>query len=134
LVTKDGGAETDVNIRINKAKVAFALLRPLWRSKEISRNTKLRIFNTNIKSVLLYGCETWKITQTISHKLQSSVNTCLRTIINRRWPEVISNHDLWEKTKQKPISTEIQKRKWKWIGHRLHLENLLAMSQEQHWN
>jgi hypothetical protein len=23
------------------------------------------------------------------------------------------------KTKQKPISTEIQKRKWKWIGHTL---------------
>jgi hypothetical protein len=38
MVTKDGRAETDVNIRINKAKGAFALLRPLWRSKEISRN------------------------------------------------------------------------------------------------
>jgi hypothetical protein len=48
MVTKDGGAETDVNIRINKAKGAFALLRPLWRSKEISRNTKLTIFNTNV--------------------------------------------------------------------------------------
>jgi hypothetical protein len=90
MVTKDGGAETDVNIGINKAKGAFALLRPLWRSKEISRNTKLRIFNTNVKSVLLDGCETWKITQTISHKLQSFANTCLRTIINSRWPEVIS--------------------------------------------
>jgi hypothetical protein len=62
------------------------------------------------KSALLYGCETWKITQTISHKLQSSVNACLRTIINSRWPEVISNHDLWGKPKQKPISTEIQKK------------------------
>jgi hypothetical protein len=35
MVTKDGGAETDVSIRINKAKGAFALLRQLWRSKEI---------------------------------------------------------------------------------------------------
>jgi hypothetical protein len=111
MVTKDGGAETDVNIRISKAKGAFSLLRQLWRSKEISRNTKLRIFNTNVKSVPLYVCETWKITQTISHKLQSFVNTCLRTIINSRWPEVISNHDLREKTKQKSISTEIQKKK-----------------------
>jgi hypothetical protein len=68
VVTKDGGAETDVN-RINKAKGSFALLRPLWRSKEFSRNTKLRIFNTDVKSFLLYGCETWKITQTVSHNL-----------------------------------------------------------------
>jgi hypothetical protein len=43
--------------RIKKAKGTFALLRPLWRSK-ISSNTKLRIFKTNVKSVLLYGCET----------------------------------------------------------------------------
>jgi hypothetical protein len=43
-VTKDGVAETIVNIRINKAKGAFALLRLLWRSKEISRNKKMRIF------------------------------------------------------------------------------------------
>jgi hypothetical protein len=72
---------TEVNTRINKAKHAFALLRPLWRLKEISRNTKLRTFNTNVKSVLSHGCETWKITQTISHKLQL-------------WPEVISSHNL----------------------------------------
>jgi hypothetical protein len=69
MVIQDGGAEIDVTIRISKAKGAFALLRLLWRSKEISRNTKVRIFNTNVKSVLLYGCESWKITQTISHKL-----------------------------------------------------------------
>jgi hypothetical protein len=80
MVTKDGGAETDINIRINKAKGTSTLLRPLWRSNEISRNTKLRIFTTNVKSVLLYGCETWKITQIISHKLLSVVNRCLTVL------------------------------------------------------
>jgi hypothetical protein len=74
MVTKDGRAETDVNIHINKAKGAFALLGLLWRPNEISRNTKLRIFNADEKSVLLYACETWNITQTISHKLQTFVN------------------------------------------------------------
>jgi len=62
-----------------------------------------------LKSVLLYGCETCEITLTISHTLQAFVNRCLHIIINSRWPEVISNHDLWGKTKQKPISTEIKK-------------------------
>jgi hypothetical protein len=57
MVTKDGGTETDVNISSNRTMDAPALLRPLGRSKEISRNTKLRIFNTNVKSALLYGCE-----------------------------------------------------------------------------
>jgi DNA-binding winged helix-turn-helix (wHTH) protein len=111
MVTNDGGAERDVNIRINTAKGTSAPLRTLWKSKEISRNTKLRIFNINVKSVLLYGCETWKITQNISHKLQTFVHRCLHIIINSRWPEVISNHDLWERIKQKPIATEITKKR-----------------------
>jgi hypothetical protein len=49
MVTKNGGAKVDVNIRINKARGTFALLIPLWRSKEISRNSKLRIINSNAK-------------------------------------------------------------------------------------
>ena len=36
--------------------------------------TKIRIFNTNVKSVLLYGCETWKLTKTIIYQLQFLVN------------------------------------------------------------
>ena len=48
--------------RIGKARTAFLLLRPVWRSKEISLRTKLRIFNTNVKSVFMYGAETWRVT------------------------------------------------------------------------
>jgi hypothetical protein len=106
---KDGGAVTDVNISINKAKGAFSLLRPLWRWKNISINKKSRIFNTNVNSVVLYGHGTGKITQTTSHKLETFVSRCLLIIINSRWPEVISNHDLWGKPK-KPISVEILKK------------------------
>ena len=47
-ISKDGKA------RIGKTRTALTILRPIWRSKEISRNTKLRIFNTNGKSVVLY--------------------------------------------------------------------------------
>jgi hypothetical protein len=54
MVTKDGRAETDVNVSINKADGLFALL-DCCGVEGISRNSKLRIFNTNVKSVLLYG-------------------------------------------------------------------------------
>jgi hypothetical protein len=36
---------------------------------------------------------------------------------------VISNEDLWERTKQKEIWKEIRYRKWKWIGHILRQDN-----------
>jgi hypothetical protein len=71
-------------------------------------NTTIRLFNTNVKSVLLYGCETWKETREIQKKLQSYVNRCLRFILGIWRQNVISNEDLWVRTKQKEIWKEIK--------------------------
>jgi hypothetical protein len=57
FVAKDGGADEDVRSRTRKASGAFIQLYPVWRSRNISKRTKLWVFNTNVKSVLLYGCE-----------------------------------------------------------------------------
>jgi hypothetical protein len=81
--------------------------------------TKIRIFNTNVKSVLLYGCETWKLTKTSIHKLQVLVNRCIRRILKIFWPVQISNQELWARAKQKPIELDIRQRKWGWLGHTL---------------
>ena len=41
---------------------------------------QIRIFNAYVKSVLLYGCETWLVTNEIQRKIQTFVNRCLRYI------------------------------------------------------
>ena len=62
------GALSDVRTRIGKARAAFANLSNVWKASKISISTKIRLFNSNIKSVLLYGCETWKTTQEVIKK------------------------------------------------------------------
>ena len=121
-------------MRIAKARTAFTILRPLWKSKTISRKTKLRIFNTNVKSVLLYGSETWRVTKATSNKLQSFVNKCLRSIMGIHWPEVIRNEDLWAKTDQERIDIQITRRKWGWIGHTLRKPNSNVTRHALRWN
>ncbi|VDP62660.1 unnamed protein product [Schistosoma curassoni] len=37
---------------------AYLQLRNIWNSKQLSTNTMVTIFNTNVKTVLLYGAET----------------------------------------------------------------------------
>ena len=58
IVAKDGGVAQDVSQRIRKANGAFVQLYPVWKNSRISTRTKLRIFRSNVKSVLLYGSET----------------------------------------------------------------------------
>ena len=118
-ITTDGGAEEDVKLRIQKARQMFGMLGKVWKSSQISKNLKMRIFKTNCLSVLLYGCETWKVTNHILSKLQVFINKCLRRIHKIYWPKVISNSDLWKLAELEQVNTIVTRRKWKWIGHTL---------------
>ncbi|XP_068723948.1 uncharacterized protein [Montipora capricornis] len=111
VVGQQGGTDRDVTARIGKARAAFVMLKSIWASKEISARTKLRIFNSKVKSIQLYGCETWQMTKTIQQKIQTFFNTCLRRIFNIRWPEKIRNEDLWEREGQEPVVKQILRRK-----------------------
>ena len=80
VVDQHGGTDRDAIARIGKARAAFVKLKNIWASGGISMRTKLRIFNSNVESVLLYGCEAWRTTQPMQQKTQTFFNTCLRRI------------------------------------------------------
>jgi len=79
---------------------------------------KIRVFNGNVKLILLYGCEAWEVTTRIN-KLQTFDNRCLRRMMGLKWRKIISNTELWEGTGEEPVILQIRMRKWRWIGHTL---------------
>ncbi|VDO90771.1 unnamed protein product [Schistosoma margrebowiei] len=68
IIDEQKESAADVNARIGKASAAFLQLKNIWDSKQLSINIKYTIFNTNVKAVLLYGTETWRINTTITKK------------------------------------------------------------------
>ena len=78
IVDTRGGTEADVKTIIRKARAAFHILRNVWKSRIIGKTTKIRLFNTNVKSVLLHGAETWRMNKTTLERIQTFVNQCLR--------------------------------------------------------
>ena len=84
--------------------------------------------------MLLYGCETWRTTKALHQKIQCFVNTCLRRILGIRWPDRISNTDLWERAGQEPLAKQILQRKWGWIGHTLRKPPANITRQALSWN
>ena len=71
-VTTDGDCDVEVTTRISKANQAFAMLKPIWRSTGFSIHTKIRIFKSNILSILLYGSECWKSITSIEKSFKTS--------------------------------------------------------------
>ena len=129
-----GGTEADIKARIGKARAAFTQLGKVCRARKISRKTKLRLFNACVKSVLLYGCETWKTTTSVIKKLQTFLNRCLRTILGVRWMDRVRNEELWERANQVPMEEEIKRRRWRWIGHTLRKSTASISRHSLRWN
>ena len=103
-VDKQGGTDADVRPRIGKARTAFNQLG--LNSPESQHQ------NQDIQ-------HRWRTTVTTMKKIQAFVNTCLRRILRVRWPVIINNQNLWERTKQQPVGEDILQKRWRWIGHTL---------------
>ena len=134
IIDKRGGSEADIKARIGKARIAFSQLQKVWKASKISLQTKLRLFNSNVKSVLMYGCETWKTTKGIVRKIQTFVNGCLRKIFKIIWTDKIKNEDLWKRMGQAQMEQQIGQRKWRWIVHTLRKPQNCTTRQALQWN
>jgi len=60
-VSESGGTEEDVASRNKRASGVFVQLYRVWRYLNISKEVKIQLFNTNVKSILLYTCELGKL-------------------------------------------------------------------------
>ena len=83
--------------------------------------TKLRLFNSNVISVLLYECQSWRVSKDYINNLNVFQTKCLQRTCNIFWPNNISNEDLYRRTNSSTISTQIQKHRLKWLGHVLQM-------------
>ena len=94
IVNGQGGTDADVRTRIGKARAAFLQLKNVWASRDLSLNTKIRLFNSNVNAILLYGAKTWRTTVANNKKIQTFINNCLRRLLKIRWPATINNGEL----------------------------------------
>jgi len=134
IIDRNGGTEADVKSRIGKAHAAFLALGKVWKTRDISLKTKLKLFNSNVKSVLLYGCETWNASKSCTRKVQVFINKSLRKILRIGWMDKITNEEVWKRAGQRTAEEEIGKRRWRWIGHTLRKENNCIPKKALDWN
>ena len=111
--------------RINKGWAAFYYLmkgyilfltKKLLTSKRIPATTKIKIYNTYMLLVVLYGleCATW--TKTSATKLETFQNDIMRFMNGHKLQDHITIESLSSQTKLKPISAVIKERKLKFLA------------------
>lgn len=78
LISKDNTAQKNIQARLGNARGAFARLNTVWKSRQYSTITKLRLYNSFVKPVLLYGSECWWVTNGNMNKISAFHNGWIR--------------------------------------------------------
>ena len=116
-ITEDVRCDTEVTTRIAMAKTAF------WQNKEIMRRnvrheTKLKILNCYVFSVLNYGCESWTWTKALERKINAFEMWCYRRMLKISWMERISNKEVLQRINcNLHFLKQMKKRKMDYAGH-----------------
>jgi hypothetical protein len=63
LVTYDNDCGKDIQATTTTRNQSCQALSKIMKSSYISKHTKLKIYTTVIKPIVLYGCETWAMTE-----------------------------------------------------------------------
>jgi len=79
--------------------------------------TKLRLYNTCILPIFLYGAETWSATVMLSKKIDALDTWCLRRILDVHWSEFVNNDDIRSRTGQPLLSDTVCSRRLSFFGH-----------------
>ncbi|KAK3777571.1 hypothetical protein RRG08_021690 [Elysia crispata] len=97
-----------------------ALTKPLnvWiKGDKIKRKTKLKLYRSLVKSILVYNCGTWALTKSEEEKLNAFHRKQLRKVLNIKYPVKITNSSLYNKCEEHPLSIYILENRWRLFGH-----------------
>ena len=108
----------DINRRIILGNIAFNNFKNVWmQGNKISLKKRLRIYDAQVVSILLYNSGSWAAPKHIFEKINTCHRNHLRSIMNVKWPNKITNTCLYKVTNTKPLTTRIEQSRWKLFGH-----------------
>ena len=124
-ISDNGRCDSEIIKRIEIARGAFNSLKGVLLSSNISLTTKKRIIKCYVWSTLLYGCETWTLTQTHINKLQAFEMWVYRKLKRIPWTDKVTNEEVLKRVNEKRyIIPTIKIRKTTYFGHMIRRDNM----------
>ena len=86
-------------------------LKQIWRDKCLTLDTKLRIYQTLVLSVLLYAADTWTLLSADVRTLDAFHQKCLRQLLGIRWYNRVRNDEVLQRTGLTSLSRLLSRRR-----------------------
>ena len=109
ILEPTASVDKEVDSRLQKAETVYQMWRyKIFRSRNLSTATKVRVFQSLVMSVLLYGLETWPMSQQNIRKLKRFQMRCLRDILGFIPLDRKRDEDILKLSGQIPIEDELR--------------------------
>jgi hypothetical protein len=82
----------EIDIRIGKAKQQIGALKAFFKCPSIPKNTKYKIYCAIPLNTVLWGCESWSMTEQAKRRLSAFHHTSLRSILGFNMHHVEKHH------------------------------------------
>ena len=85
--------------------------------------TKIKVYRAVVIPTLLYGAETWTPYRRQVRLLERFHQRCLRSILNIKWHDYVSNEGVLEEAQLPSIESILLKKQLRWAGHVTRMED-----------
>jgi hypothetical protein len=125
LISADNSCEQEVLSRMCLAQSAFQKLNKCLFSRiDISISTKLRVYMASVRTILLYGSESWVLTSSLSSMLNSCEMRFLCQMVGIISFPYPSNDEVRRLCHiVESVSQAVKRNRLRWLGHVLRMDS-----------
>lgn len=123
MLTENNDGTEEINSRIQAGNRCLYAVQDLLKSKVTSRRTKINIYKTIIRPVVMYGCEAWTLTAANEERLRVFERRILRKIYGPIFDastgryRIRTNKELKDLYGDSDIVREVKSKRLQWAGH-----------------
>lgn len=118
LISNNGGCVDEVKRRMAITRTAMEKLRKIWRNRNITKTTKVRLVRTLVFPIFLYAAETWTVRELEKGKIDALEMWCWRKMLGISWTDFRTNVSIIQELGiTQRLSAVVQSRILTYFGH-----------------
>ena len=96
-ITEDGDCSHEIKRRLFLGRKVMTNLDSIFKSRDITLPTKVRLVKAMVFPVVMYGCESWTVKKAERRRIDASELWCWRRLLRVPWTARRSNQPILKK-------------------------------------
>ena len=117
-ITADGDCSHEIKRRLLLGRKVMTNLDSVFKSRDITLPTKVRLVKAMVFPVVMYGCESWTVKKAECHRIDAFELWCWRRLLRVPWTVRRSNQSILKEVSPEYSLKELMlKLKFQYFGH-----------------